>query len=123
VILSVPGWPELAPSWRHHVGHLVDRGNRLSTLDVKPEQTKRIVASLRVARHDPDSVILMRASWDPMADSHDKVLSESDALREAEVTHVVPLPHQQLLSDYMRSIELRSEFLQGGGASFGLLAS
>lgn len=35
VVLCVPGWPELASSWRHQVAHLADRGYRLATLDVR----------------------------------------------------------------------------------------
>jgi pimeloyl-ACP methyl ester carboxylesterase len=34
-VLCVPGWPELAPSWRHQVAHLADRGYRVAVLDVR----------------------------------------------------------------------------------------
>src|SRR5262245_38312149 len=34
-VLCVPGWPELASSWRHQVAHLVDRGHRVAALDVR----------------------------------------------------------------------------------------
>lgn len=35
VVLCVPGWPELASSWRHQVAHLADRGYRVAALDVR----------------------------------------------------------------------------------------
>jgi pimeloyl-ACP methyl ester carboxylesterase len=35
VILCVPGWPELASSWRHQVAHLSRRGFRVAALDVR----------------------------------------------------------------------------------------
>ena len=34
-ILCVPGWPELASSWRHQVAHLSARGHRVAALDVR----------------------------------------------------------------------------------------
>jgi pimeloyl-ACP methyl ester carboxylesterase len=34
-VLCVPGWPELASSWRHQVAHLADRGYRVAALDVR----------------------------------------------------------------------------------------
>ena len=34
-ILCVPGWPELASSWRHQVAHLARRGYRVAALDVR----------------------------------------------------------------------------------------
>jgi pimeloyl-ACP methyl ester carboxylesterase len=34
-ILCVPGWPELASSWRHQVAHLAGRGFRVAVLDVR----------------------------------------------------------------------------------------
>ena len=34
-ILCVPGWPELASSWRHQVEHLSGRGYRVAALDVR----------------------------------------------------------------------------------------
>jgi pimeloyl-ACP methyl ester carboxylesterase len=34
-VLCVPGWPELASSWRHQVAHLADRGYRSAALDVR----------------------------------------------------------------------------------------
>jgi len=34
-VLCVPGWPELARSWRHQVAHLADRGYRVAVLDVR----------------------------------------------------------------------------------------
>ena len=34
-ILCVPGWPELASSWRHLVDHLSGRGYRVAALDVR----------------------------------------------------------------------------------------
>jgi hypothetical protein len=78
--------------------------------------TKRIVSRLRLARPDPDFVISMRTSWDPMADNHDQLLGELDAFREAGVTHFVPEPRQRTLADYLRSIELLSELMRRGGA-------
>jgi pimeloyl-ACP methyl ester carboxylesterase len=33
-IICVPGWPELASSWRHQVAHLSDR-YRVAALDVR----------------------------------------------------------------------------------------
>lgn len=89
---------------------------------LEPEQTKRIVSRLRLARPDPDFVISMRTSWDPMADNHDQILSEFDALREAGVTHFVPEPRQRTLADYLRSIESLSELMKRGGASLDFLA-
>jgi pimeloyl-ACP methyl ester carboxylesterase len=35
VVLCVPGWPELASSWRHQVAHLTARGFRVAVLDVR----------------------------------------------------------------------------------------
>jgi pimeloyl-ACP methyl ester carboxylesterase len=35
VILCVPGWPELAWSWRHQVPHLAARGYRVAAMDVR----------------------------------------------------------------------------------------
>ena len=58
-----------------------------------------------------------------MADSHDKVLSEFDAFREAGVTDFVPEPRQKTLANYLRSIESLSEHLKRGGASLDLPAS
>ncbi len=89
---------------------------------LEPEQTKRIVARLRLARPDPDFVISMRTRRDPMADNHDQILSEFDALREAGVTHFVPEPRQRTLADYLRSIESLSELMKRAGASLDLLA-
>lgn len=34
-VLCIPGWPELAFSWRHQVRHLVARGFRVAVLDVR----------------------------------------------------------------------------------------
>jgi pimeloyl-ACP methyl ester carboxylesterase len=34
-VLCVPGWPELASSWRHQVAHLAGRGYRVAALDVR----------------------------------------------------------------------------------------
>jgi pimeloyl-ACP methyl ester carboxylesterase len=34
-ILCVPGWPELAASWRHQVAHLAAAGYRVAALDVR----------------------------------------------------------------------------------------
>jgi pimeloyl-ACP methyl ester carboxylesterase len=34
-LLCVPGWPELAVSWRHQVAHLTGRGFRVAALDVR----------------------------------------------------------------------------------------
>jgi pimeloyl-ACP methyl ester carboxylesterase len=34
-VLCVPGWPELASSWRHQVAGLADRGYRVAALDVR----------------------------------------------------------------------------------------
>ena len=34
-VLCVPGWPELASSWRHQVAHLSERGHRVAALDVR----------------------------------------------------------------------------------------
>jgi pimeloyl-ACP methyl ester carboxylesterase len=35
VVLCVPGWPELASSWRHQVAHLAGRGFRVAAMDVR----------------------------------------------------------------------------------------
>ena len=35
VILFVPGWPELARSWRHQIAHLSGRGYRVAAMDVR----------------------------------------------------------------------------------------
>ncbi len=35
VVLCVPGWPELARSWRHQVDHLSERGYRVAAMDVR----------------------------------------------------------------------------------------
>jgi pimeloyl-ACP methyl ester carboxylesterase len=35
VVLCVPGWPELASSWRHQVAHLAGRGFTVAALDVR----------------------------------------------------------------------------------------
>jgi pimeloyl-ACP methyl ester carboxylesterase len=35
VVLCVPGWPELAWSWRHQVAYLAARGYRVAALDVR----------------------------------------------------------------------------------------
>ena len=34
-VLCIPGWPELASSWRHQVAHLTSRGHRVAVLDVR----------------------------------------------------------------------------------------
>lgn len=34
-VLCVPGWPELASSWRHQVEHLAGRGYRVAAMDVR----------------------------------------------------------------------------------------
>jgi pimeloyl-ACP methyl ester carboxylesterase len=34
-VLCVHGWPELAHSWRHQVGHLAARGHRVAAMDVR----------------------------------------------------------------------------------------
>ena len=34
-VLCVPGWPELASSWRHQVDHLAGSGHRVAALDVR----------------------------------------------------------------------------------------
>lgn len=34
-VLCVPGWPELASSWRHQMVHLAERGYRVAALDVR----------------------------------------------------------------------------------------
>ena len=34
-VLCVPGWPELASSWRHQVAHLSARGYRVAAMDVR----------------------------------------------------------------------------------------
>lgn len=34
-VLCVPGWPELATSWHHQVGHLSAHGYRVAALDVR----------------------------------------------------------------------------------------
>lgn len=32
---ALPGWPELASSWRHQMTHLAERGYRVATLDIR----------------------------------------------------------------------------------------
>lgn len=34
-VLCVPGWPELASSWRHQMTHFAERGYRVAALDVR----------------------------------------------------------------------------------------
>jgi pimeloyl-ACP methyl ester carboxylesterase len=77
VILCVPGWPELASSWRHQVAHLTRRGYRVATLDVRgyggssvPPEVERYtlrqlagdVATVAAALDD-DPVTLLGHDW------------------------------------------------------------
>jgi len=76
-VLCVPGWPELATSWRHQVAHLAGRGYQVATLDVRgyggssaPREVERYtltelagdVAAVAAALGD-DPVILLGHDW------------------------------------------------------------
>jgi pimeloyl-ACP methyl ester carboxylesterase len=76
-VLCVPGWPELASSWRHQVAHLTARGLRVATLDVRgygasssPPEVERYtlrelagdVAAVATALDD-EPIILMGHDW------------------------------------------------------------
>jgi hypothetical protein len=58
-----------------------------------------------------------------MADNHEKILSEFDALHEAGLTDFVPQPRQEILARNLRSIEWLSELTKRGGASLDPFAS
>jgi hypothetical protein len=58
-----------------------------------------------------------------MADNHDDILSEFDALRRDGVTHFVLHPRQNTLADHLRSIESQFELMKRTGASLEVLAS
>lgn len=77
VVLCVPGWPELASSWRHQVGHLASRGYRAAALDVRgyggsshPPEVERYtlrelagdVAAVAAALDD-EPVVLLGHDW------------------------------------------------------------
>jgi probable F420-dependent oxidoreductase len=81
------------------------------------EQTRATVRYLRERRPEPEFVISMRTRWDPLQDSHESILSELDAYREAGVGHVVAEPAQRTTDDYLRSIAELAELLDAGGVS------
>jgi pimeloyl-ACP methyl ester carboxylesterase len=77
VVLCVPGWPELASSWRHQVAHLAGQGYRVAALDVRgyggssvPDEVGRYtlrelagdVAAVAAALDD-DPVVLVGHDW------------------------------------------------------------
>lgn len=76
-VLCVPGWPELAFSWRHQVTHLARRGYRVAALDVRgyggssvPQEVERytlreLAADIAavVAALDDGPIVLLGHDW------------------------------------------------------------
>lgn len=108
VVLCVPGWPELARSWRHQVAHLAASGFRVAAMDVRgyggssaPVEVERYtlrelagdVAAVAAALDD-GPVVLVGHDWGAPIVWHTAIL-HPDRVRGVaglSVPHTPPLP-------------------------------
>jgi pimeloyl-ACP methyl ester carboxylesterase len=108
VVLCVPGWPELASSWRHQVGHLSRRGYRVAAMDVRgyggssapPEVARYTLRELTgdvaavAAALDDDPIVLIGHDWGaPIA--WQTAIRHPDRVRAVaglSVPHTPPMP-------------------------------
>lgn len=112
VVVCVPGWPELASSWRHQVAHLAERGYRTAAMDVRgyggssvPTEVERYtlrelagdVAAVAAALTD-EPVVLLGHDWGaPIA--WNTAIRHPDRIRAVagmSVPHTPPAPFSLL---------------------------
>jgi probable F420-dependent oxidoreductase len=83
----------------------VARGDGFHATRVSPELLRGVVERLRRERPEPEFAISVRADWDGLRDDPDALRAQLDGFGAAGVQHLVAVPAQRTLDDWLRSVE------------------
>jgi probable F420-dependent oxidoreductase len=83
----------------------IAHGDGFQLLRCTPEESRETIARLRRERPEPEFAISLRVDWDGLRDDADELRRRLDAYREAGVQHVLAVPAQSKLDDWLESVE------------------